>query len=99
MKPLDQMQALDSVREPTREVGRSIHDDDFYAPTRPANLFLYQQRSKLMLRLLSRAGVLPLTGKTVLDVGCGAGLQLVEFETWGVRRADLAGIDLSEGRV
>ena len=42
---------------------------------------------------------MPLDGKWFLDVGCGAGLQLLEFETWGVRREDLAGLDLNDDRV
>ena len=84
---------------PSWEVGRSIHDDDFYAPTRLANLFLYQQRSRNLIRLLTRQGVLPLRDKLMLDVGCGAGDQLLEFEAWGARRHHLAGIDLNETRV
>jgi len=88
-----------SVDRPPLVVGRSIHDDEFYAPTRPANLFLYQQRARAMLRLLTAGGHLPLHGKRILDVGCGAGRQLIEFETWGAQRADLAGVDADESRV
>jgi SAM-dependent methyltransferase len=88
-----------SIEYPPLVVGRSIHDDEFYAPTRPANLFLYQQRARAMLRLLTASGDLPLHGKRILDVGCGAGRQLIEFETWGAQRAELAGIDVDESRV
>jgi len=92
------------VREQSAElaqviVGRSIHDDDFWAPTRPANLFLHQQRTRAMIRLLVRSGVLPLNETRVLDVGCGHGGQLIEFETWGAKRANLAGIDADASRV
>jgi ubiquinone/menaquinone biosynthesis C-methylase UbiE len=82
-----------------RSSGRSIHDDDFYSPTRPANLFLLQQRARAMLRLLAASRLLPVHGKRILDVGCGGGQQLVDFESWGARRADLAGIDIDESRV
>jgi SAM-dependent methyltransferase len=84
---------------PSWQVGRSIHDDDFYAPTRFPNLFLYQQRSRQLVRLLTCNGMLPLHEKRMLDIGCGGGDQLVEFEGWGARRHNLAGIDLNETRV
>jgi ubiquinone/menaquinone biosynthesis C-methylase UbiE len=35
-----------------------------------------------------------LRDKTILDVGCGGGQGLVDFESWGARRQNLAGIDL-----
>ena len=47
--------------------------------------------------LLRSAGLLPL-GR-VLDVGCGSGQGLADFETWGARRERLAGIDLLAERV
>lgn len=62
----------------------------------PAVLFLYQQRSRAMLRMLAVHKLLPLTDKRILDVGCGSGQGLVDFETWGARRQNLAGIDLIE---
>jgi ubiquinone/menaquinone biosynthesis C-methylase UbiE len=48
---------------------------------------------------LRRAGTLPLAGKRVLDMGCGHGQWLADFETWGARRGDLAGVDLVPERV
>jgi SAM-dependent methyltransferase len=62
----------------------------------PGPLFLYQQRCRAMLNMLSEHGVLPLRDKTILDVGCGGGQGLVDFESWGARRQNLAGIDLLE---
>ena len=41
----------------------------------------------------------PLEGKTILDVGCGEGQQLLDLVSWGAQPADLAGIDLLEARV
>jgi len=42
---------------------------------------------------------MPLGGQKILDIGCGDGRHLVDLESWGARRGDLAGIDLSESRV
>jgi ubiquinone/menaquinone biosynthesis C-methylase UbiE len=72
---------------------------DFYALTKPANLFFYQQRIRALLDLLSDEGMIPLVGKKILDVGCGVGQYLIDLESWGARRRDLAGIDLLESRV
>src|SRR5262245_4994571 len=71
----------------------------FYSPTRPSNLFAQQQRNRHALRLLEREHVIPLGMKAILDIGCGEGQQLIDLESWGARRANLAGIDLIDSRV
>jgi ubiquinone/menaquinone biosynthesis C-methylase UbiE len=72
---------------------------DFYSPTHPANLFFRQSRERAVLQLLGRSNLFPLHNRRVLDVGCGTGQWLVDFETWGADRANLAGIDLVPSRV
>lgn len=72
---------------------------DRYAASRPHVLFAQQQKQRLLLKLLVQEGLVPLAGKTILDVGCGEGQQLLELVSWGARRSELAGIDLLEGRV
>jgi SAM-dependent methyltransferase len=78
--------------------GASIPQDR-YSPATPAQLLLRQSRERAMLAALRRAGMLPLAGRRILDVGCGVGQWLADFETWGADRAGLAGIDLLEDRV
>jgi ubiquinone/menaquinone biosynthesis C-methylase UbiE len=72
---------------------------DRYSLNRPANLFAHQQRERALLTALNDERLIPLDGKAILDVGCGAGQQLLDLVSWGARRADLAGIDLIERRV
>jgi len=72
---------------------------DRYSPATPAQLLLRQARERAVLAALRRAGMLPLTGRRILDVGCGVGQWLADFETWGADRAGLAGIDLLGDRV
>jgi ubiquinone/menaquinone biosynthesis C-methylase UbiE len=61
-----------------------------------STLFSYQQRCRAMLRVLAAHGLLPLTDRKILDVGCGGGQGLVDFESWGARGQNLAGIELIE---
>ena len=51
------------------------------------------------MQVLNGLGLLSLGNKKVLDVGCGSGGLLLDFETWGARRENLAGIDLSRSRI
>jgi SAM-dependent methyltransferase len=72
---------------------------DFYSFTKPANLLLRQTRERAVIRMLARSNSLPLERRRILDVGCGDGQWLIDFETWGADRANLAGIDLISTRV
>ena len=51
------------------------------------------------LQVMRRERVTPLTGKKILDIGCGNGRQLLQFMVWGASVENLAGIDLIEARV
>src|SRR5215831_4541791 len=66
----------------------------YYSWFDPGNLFLIQEREKLLLKRLRRHGRYPLTGSRFLEVGCGSGHWLREFIKWGVSPADVTGIDL-----
>lgn len=70
-----------------------------YAASSPAQLFMRQIRERAVLRLLADAGRIPLAGAHILEIGCGQGQWLVDFETWGATRRNLAGIDLISPRV
>jgi len=89
---------VDRIRREYARRAREI-PVDFYSLTRPANLFHWQQRSRHALALLQRCGMLPLDGRRVLEVGCGEQGWLGDLESWGVRRRDLAGIDLDPQRI
>lgn len=89
---------LDRIRAEYERRAREV-PDDFYATDRPANLFLRQGQERALVRLLNRGGLVPLRGKRLLDVGSGTGQWLSLFESHGMVRGDLAGIDLDPARV
>jgi SAM-dependent methyltransferase len=66
---------------------------------RRENLFIYQSRERAVLSLLRRANMLPLTGRRVLDVGCGDGSVLRDMLRYGAAADDLYGVDLLQDRV
>ena len=53
-----------------------------------------QERERKTLELLRRYECMPLTDKTILDVGCGSGTWLLQFIRWGARSENLTGLDL-----
>ncbi len=72
---------------------------DFYSLMRLPNLFMYTQRNRSILRLLWREKVVSLSGRRILDVGCGAGGWLLDFLSWGANPELLYGIDIDEKQI
>jgi ubiquinone/menaquinone biosynthesis C-methylase UbiE len=70
-----------------------------YSLSDPGARFLRDSRVTEVHRLLERTERLPFGNRVILDIGCGRGDWLVEFEFWGARRDQLAGIDLIPARV
>jgi ubiquinone/menaquinone biosynthesis C-methylase UbiE len=73
--------------------------DARYDYWQPANLFIYQSRERALLSLLREAGLLPLTERRVLDVGCGDGSVLRDMLRYDATAEHLTGIDLLPERV
>ncbi len=73
--------------------------DARYGYWEPANLFTYQSRERAFLSLLRRHGLLPLSGRRVLDVGCGAGGVLLDLLRYGLTPSAAVGVDLLPARI
>jgi SAM-dependent methyltransferase len=73
--------------------------DARYAYWTPANLYTHQSRERSLIRLLGEAGLLPLDGRQVLDVGCGDGAVLRDLVRLGAAPVCLSGVDLIPERV
>jgi ubiquinone/menaquinone biosynthesis C-methylase UbiE len=70
---------------------------DYYSWSRLPNYFTHTQLVRDCIVALTREQMFPLEGRSVADIGCGAGNWLLEFAQWGA--SDLHGIDLDETRV
>ena len=73
--------------------------DSRYDYWKRENLFIYQARERAVLALLRKANMLPLTGRRILDVGCGDGAVLRDMQRFGASADDLHGVDLLTDRV
>lgn len=62
------------------------------------NSFLYLQRDRYIIHALHEHGIRSLESKKILDIGCGAGNWLIDLESWGACRNNLAGIEINPAR-
>jgi ubiquinone/menaquinone biosynthesis C-methylase UbiE len=89
---------VDRIRTEYERRSREIAAER-YDPASLGQAFLRLTRERLVLSQLAAHNVPPFASLKVLDIGCGSGQWLMDFETWGVPRENLAGIDLIESRV
>ena len=84
------------TREPEAVAARYARrtDDGRYSLLRPDVWQTVQERQRALLRLLSRHGVANLAQRRLLEVGCGAGGNLLELLRLGFAPDRLAGIEL-----
>jgi ubiquinone/menaquinone biosynthesis C-methylase UbiE len=73
--------------------------DARYEYWQPANLYIYQSRERAVLALLRASGLLKLTGRRILDAGCGSGAVLHDLVRFGAQPRDCHGIDLLPERI
>ena len=67
--------------------------------TNAGNQAILAERRRWTRDLLDKAGLLPLTGKHVLEVGSGRGGELAWLRELGAANEDLVGVDLLPDRV
>jgi SAM-dependent methyltransferase len=89
---------IDRVRAEYRRRARDL-PPGFYGLDRPANYFWHARLCAQAIHDLAGEGLFPLTGRRVLDTGCGQGVWLLEFCQWGATPDGVAGIDLSPERI
>lgn len=65
----------------------------------PGDSRILAERERKLKDLLKRERLLPLSGKRILDIGCGYGHVLAQLEKWEAQRDHLYGIDLLPDRI
>jgi SAM-dependent methyltransferase len=61
-----------------------------------AGQFRFEERERHVLRLLDRYHLMPLAGRRILEVGCGAGKWLRDLIAWGADPEGLFGVELRQ---
>ena len=87
----DESAEAQSVRE---RYARRVQRDPRYSLLNPAALLAFQERQRAMLALFSRLGWSDLSALKLLEVGCGAGSNLVDCLLMGFAPENLSGIEL-----
>jgi ubiquinone/menaquinone biosynthesis C-methylase UbiE len=93
------MDDLSRLRAEYADRARRLAGSDIYSYFNVANLFIIQQRQRVVLRLLRNSGFYPLESRKILEVGCGQGGELLEILSFGASTHHLHGADLLFDRV
>lgn len=65
-----------------------------YSLSDPGNLFMAQQRERLLLKMIHESGFGPFGEIRLLEIGCGDGWWLRKFVEYGFRPGNLIGVEL-----
>jgi phospholipid N-methyltransferase len=92
------MSLPDETRAIAERYARRARHDDRYSFLRPEVCLGVQERQRVMLQLLRQQGITDLAQLRLMEVGCGAGSNLLEFLRMGCSPQQLAGIELLPDR-
>jgi SAM-dependent methyltransferase len=90
---------LDRLRQVYAGRAVRLAGSDLYSLFNRSNLFAYQQRQRVTLKLLRQLGFSSLDGISILEVGCGGGGVLLEYLGYGAVPNKLFGVDLLPDRL
>jgi ubiquinone/menaquinone biosynthesis C-methylase UbiE len=98
---MDKTQVNDVERLKTEYADRAIrlHGSDRYSPFNIAHFFMLQQRQRATLDMLVNQNFSTLSGKLMLEVGCGAGTVLNEYLGFRAELSHMHGTDLLPARL
>jgi SAM-dependent methyltransferase len=92
------MSETDRIREAyARRTERGA--DERYSLDDPANAYLFASRERELVGLLRRHRLMPLSGRDVIDAGCGNGALLRDLVRLGADPARCSGVDLLPERL
>lgn len=71
----------------------------YYSPLDSAMYMSQQERERTLIKWIRYAGLEPTGSKTVLEIGCGSGANLLQFLRLGFLPEHMVGVELLEERV
>jgi SAM-dependent methyltransferase len=69
-----------------------------YSPLLPHSYLSMQEKERALIRWIYSCGIAPVESKTVLEIGCGSGNNLLDLMRLGFRPENLAGNELLKDR-
>ncbi len=93
------MNDLDRLRKEYADRAIRLANSDIYSLFNKADFIGFQQRQRALLRALASSGIKSLAEKRILEVGCGSGGVLAEYQLLGAQASALFGIDLLADRL
>jgi ubiquinone/menaquinone biosynthesis C-methylase UbiE len=76
-------------------------DSKFWSMYSPVDASVYmglQEKERAMIRWINSCGIAPVENKTVLEIGCGSGSNLLNFLSLGFNPENLVGNELLKDR-
>jgi SAM-dependent methyltransferase len=81
-----------------RYLRRDTIDSERYSTLKPYNYLAMQEKERVLIRWIKRCCIEPLSTKSVLEVGCGSGRNLLDLIRLGFSPRNLVGNELLEER-
>jgi len=97
MVKLTENDELSLIRE--RYAKRKTGFEDRYNPLNPEAYMSRQEKERALISLLKKVAMPPLGDRSLLEIGCGSGLNLLHLIRLGFRPENLAANELLEDRL
>lgn len=78
---------------------QDLTDSRLYDPLDPYVTRSRQERERAIIRCIRQAGLAPVGGRKVLEIGCGGGANLLDLVRFGFRPENLVGNELRAERL
>jgi len=78
---------------------RKVKTDSLYGPLFPSTYKSEQEKERAIIKWIKWAGIEPLEGKKILEVGCGTGTNIIQFIRLGFDPSKITANELIEERV
>ena len=88
---------LDEIKN-RYERRKSIEEDSLYHPLSPYAFMTIQELNKALLRWVHTCGIIPVSEKKVLEIGCGNGINLLRLIGMGFDPEKMVANELDQGR-